>query len=346
MGDDSIKKDDETIGLSLPEPCNAAPGTTIPHTYSILDNNEALVWDGLLWYYSMNSGGPFVNADGQLEWDPQGEGQFITRIGAQSLMRPGDKVKIACWWMTDGVHDCPEGSCLICDRCPVDIRCISGTSDMRAGLYEADGEYVQQNGLGLHHSIFVGYKGYNFRFGPNLDPSIPTRWVDCYGEVHKTGNFAKKPADLDNLMRINEGLTEYIPGFGLAPGEWSPWTISLERLSAAEVELSITLNDATYTWIDSSSSEQPIMIDVFGIHMRNDRPYNRLVLGPICMGLAGDLDGDNNEQWDDLSIFVNQWLNRCRPTEGYCAGADINRDFKVNFTDFALLAADWFKACP
>jgi hypothetical protein len=165
-----------------------------------------------------------------------------------------------------------------CDRCAEDIRCIAGTGDMRAGLFEADGEYVEENGLGVFGSIFEGYVGYNFRFGPNMDPDTPTRWVDCRDEVHKTGNFGKKYASADNLMTYNVGLMDNIPGFGLAPGEWSLWTISLERLSSSTVRMSITLNDTTYTEIDDSGDDLPDKIDVFAIHMRNGRPYDRLVL--------------------------------------------------------------------
>jgi hypothetical protein len=110
----------------------------------------------------------------------------------------------------------------------------------------------------------------------------PTRWVDCHDEVHKTGNFQKKPESLSNLMTTNDGLEDYIPGFELPPGEWSLWTISLERLSSSRVRTSITLNDRTYTWTDSSSSGQPSKIDVFAIHMRNGRPYSILALDSLA----------------------------------------------------------------
>ena len=281
--DDGITEQNETIVISLSNPGNALLGTETDHTYTIADNEIGVVWDGLVWYYSEDTGEPFVNSSGNLEWDPEGTWhtgeQYITRIPEQRLSQPGDKVEITYWWMTDGKADCPPDSCLVCeDRCSDDIRCIAGTSDLRGGLYEADGEYVQENGLDVFNSIFEGYKGYNFRFGPNMDPDIPTRWVDCHGEVHKTGNFAKKPKGEDNLMTYNRGLSDYIPGFGLAPGEWSLWTISLERLSSDTVRMSITLNGKTYTSTDDSGDDQPQKIDIFAIHMRNGRPFDRLVL--------------------------------------------------------------------
>jgi hypothetical protein len=106
----------------------------------------------------------------------------------------------------------------------------------------------------------------------------PTRGVDCTSEVHKTGNFAKKPQSSSALMYTNEGLMAYIPGFELTPGEWSQFTAKLERTSSSSIEMTITLNGRTYSDTDSSSSEQPSKIDVIAVHMRNHRPYSRLVL--------------------------------------------------------------------
>ena len=280
---DGIMEDHETILITMSNSsANALMGAKTEYVYTIADNEVGVVWDGLVWYYSAHTGGPFVNALGQLEWDPEGRWetgeQYITRIPEQRLSQTGDKVEITYWWLTDGKHDCPPDTCLICDRCAEDIRCIAGTGDMRAGLFESDGEYVEENGLGVFGSIFEGYVGYNFRFGPNMAPDTPTRWVDCRDEVHKTGNFGKKYASADNLMTYNVGLMDYIPGFGLAPGEWSLWTISLERLSSSTVRMSITLNGTTYTEIDDSGEDLPDKIDVFAIHMRNGRPYDRLVL--------------------------------------------------------------------
>ena len=186
-------------------------------------------------------------------------------------------MEVSYIWMTDGAHDCPD--CFDCElNCwDDDITCIAGTSDMRVGLFEADGEYVESDGLGASDDIFVGYKGYEFRFGPNMR-SGPTRWVDCHDEVHKTGQFAKKPADLSNLLSTNAGLMDAIPGFELPPGQYSLLTMRLQRTSSSSVRMSITLNGRTYTETDNDSNEQPHKIDVLAVHMRNGRPYTRLVL--------------------------------------------------------------------
>ncbi|MHC4620256.1 MAG: fibronectin type III domain-containing protein, partial [Planctomycetota bacterium] len=277
--DDGEVEQNETVILTLSNPTNAGLGSIIDHTYTIIDNEVGLVWDGLTWFYSGNLADLFINVDGDLEWSPQGGEQYITRIPDQALSQVGHVVQRSYYWLTDGQHNCAD-----CFACPGgcyddDITCIAGTSDMRVGLFEADGEWVTSDGFAVTGSdIFVGYKGYAWRFGPNMIAG-PTRWVDCTSEVHKTGNFQKKPASLSNLMNTNDGLEDYIPGFELPPGEWSVLTVKLERTGSSSVVSSITLNDRTYTWTDSSASDQPGKIDVLAVHMRNHRPYSRLVLG-------------------------------------------------------------------
>jgi len=343
--DDSLEEGDETIVLSLSDPCNATLGTTVQHTYSILDNEQGVVWDGLVWYYSHDPDNLFVNTDGDLEWSPEKGGQFITRIPDLPLNEVGNIVQLEYMWMTDGDHDCPPNSCLICEgRCSDDIRCISGTSDMRVGLFEADGEYIESDVFSVHSSIFTGYKGYNFRFGPNMDEDIPTRWVDCWDEVHKTGNICKKPEGEDNLMTYNRGEMAYIPGFNLAPGEYSYFCVKLERTSSSNVELSVTLNGRTYTDTDTSSSEQPGKIDVVAVHMRNGRPYDRMVLGSLCRQPPADLNDSGLVEWDDVRILAESWLERCR-VDDWCGGRDINQDTRADLLDFAILGADWLQEC-
>ncbi|GAG79612.1 unnamed protein product, partial [marine sediment metagenome] len=277
--DDTAVENYETIELTLSNPSSNVKLTAQnQHTYTIVDNEAGLAWDGLMWYYSDDpSTALFVNASGQLEWSPEKGGQFITRLPEHDLSYTGAVVEVSYLWMTDGDHDCPD--CFDCDLYCLDddITCIAGTSDMRVGLFEADGEYITDDGFDTSSSIFSGYKGYAWRFGPNMKAG-PTRWVDCTGEVHKTGNFQKKAASSSNLMTTNDGLEDYIPGFELPPGEWSLSTVRLERLSSSSVETSITLNDRTYTWTDGDDDDQPQKIDVLAVHMRNGRPYSRLVL--------------------------------------------------------------------
>jgi hypothetical protein len=246
--------------------------------------------------------------------------------------------------MSDGQHNCAD--CFSCDLYCLDddITCIAGTSDFRAGLFEADGEYITDDGFDTSSSIFAGYKGYAWRFGPNMLAG-PTRWVDCTGEVHKTGNFAKKPVDLSNLLTSNDGLEDYIPGFELPPGEWSLWTIWLERTASDTIEVGITLNGRTYIYTDGSSSGQPSTIDVFAIHMRNGRPYSTWQIEPVCRQPAADYNGDYDVDWKDLDLFSYYWLERCRVSSNNCEGRDLDASRLVDFKDFALFVSQWGANC-
>ncbi len=277
--DDTEREDPETVEITLSNLTGADvhPGDWRRHIFEIADDDAGVRWDEKIWYYDEVPSGIFINSDGDLEWTPRAGDLFITRIGDQRLSWTGDVVEISYIWMSDGAHGCAD--CFSCDLYCLDddITCIAGTSDIRVGLFESNGEYARSDGFGLN---FVGYKGYNFRFGPNMK-SRPTRLVDCTGEVHKTGNFGKKPIDSDNLMSKNVGLMGYIPGFELAPGQYSFFRVQLKRTSASTVELSITLNGRTYRDTDNSGSEQPGKIDVFAVSMRNNRPYSRLVLRQV-----------------------------------------------------------------
>jgi len=236
------------------------------------DGKEGVKWDGTVWYLDDDPDRLFINADGDLEWTPRGDDQFVTRIPPQRLSKVGDVVEKSYMFMSDGEHDCPD--CLECPGCfDDDITCIAGTSDIRVGLFQSVPPDEDFEG-------YSGYKGYNFRFGPNMMAG-PTRWVDCTNEVHKTGNFGKKPVDADDLMSKNAGLMGYIPGFELPPGKYSYFNVRLKRTAPDTVRMSITLNDRTIRDTDDSGENQPEKIDIFAVSMRNNRPYSRLVLREI-----------------------------------------------------------------
>ncbi|MHC4154775.1 MAG: hypothetical protein ACYST6_07625, partial [Planctomycetota bacterium] len=141
----------------------------------------------------------------------------------------------------------------------------------------------------------------------------PTRWRETCTEepeTHKTGQIQKKDVSFSDLLSSNDHpkLID-LPGFELPPGEWTLFTMRLERQSSSSVDVSMTFNDRTYSAVDGSSSGQPQIIDVLGIYMRNGRPYTRLVLDNVCEAVGdADFDGDDVVDENDLKVIADDWL--------------------------------------
>jgi hypothetical protein len=61
---------------------------------------------------------------------------------------------------------------------------------------------------------------------------------------------------------------------------------------------------------------------------------------PVCQ--FTDLNGDCSVGTGDLSILSLNWLRTdCNSGNGFCDGADIDKNGRADFSDFVLLAADW-----
>jgi len=59
----------------------------------------------------------------------------------------------------------------------------------------------------------------------------------------------------------------------------------------------------------------------------------------------GDLDGSGIVDWADVKALGDEWLNDCTEPN-WCAGCDINRDNKVDFEDYGILASQWLEGSP
>ena len=87
------------IGAKAVETLVVPQGTT--HTVGVS-------WDGSVWYLDSDQERLFVNGD--LEWTPRGGDQFITSIPEQRLSKVGDVAAKSYMFMSDGAHDCPDGT--------------------------------------------------------------------------------------------------------------------------------------------------------------------------------------------------------------------------------------------
>jgi hypothetical protein len=63
----------------------------------------------------------------------------------------------------------------------------------------------------------------------------------------------------------------------------------------------------------------------------------------VTLNITGDINGDLDVDFWDLSRLANQWLQTCEPGS---IPEDINGDGIVNFGDYALLAENWMQATP
>jgi hypothetical protein len=280
-------------------------------------DDQGVLFNGLQWYDSHSPTTMSINQDGQLVWIPANDHQIITRIPDQDLKEIGDVVEISFIWMSDG-----QGNIDGCDDCQneetckfnKDITCVSGTGDFRVGLFESDGEFVDQHGLGLENSIFAGYKGYKFCMQPHV-PEEPVRWQEASGEPHIAGGFYERDmVDDPRLLSVNEvcDRISMFGGYNLPLGQFSLWQMKLERLSETSIKMSMTLNGMTYSDIDntnSSSVPQPDKIDVLAICFPNPNPYSHIVLDNASTVYKKDFTDDQRIDANDLAVFSSQWLD-------------------------------------
>jgi len=61
----------------------------------------------------------------------------------------------------------------------------------------------------------------------------------------------------------------------------------------------------------------------------------------IAKSAEYDLDFSGYVDYDDLKIMSGFWLNDCNQDNGWCGNADFDQSGKVNFADYAELAANW-----
>jgi serine protease len=94
---------------------------------------------------------------------------------------------------------------------------------------------------------------------------------------------------------------------------------------------------------------QPGRDDIFGYGLVDANAALHLIVPHTCnavwtlgYGLSADIDHNCFVNWDDLQLFVAQWLGSgCDSSNNWCYGGDIDRSGTVDFFDFAKLALEW-----
>jgi hypothetical protein len=255
--DDDEQESTETIEISLSNPTNATLGQPAVHTYAIVDNEQGVVFDGMVWYFTGdNTEGRFeVNAEGQLEWRNlyPPDHIFVPRP-PQRFSDPGDVVEVSYWYKGEGGSDLVSG-----DR---------GTGDIRIGLFDSNGSCIPAPPTWYVDDCWGLYLGYRIGFSAH---------ASGYG-----GHISKRkyPApDEVSLVQAAEGpygdnsSQKDINAFELARGQWALLTLRLERFSSSEVVFTVSCNGRVAVLTDSDPQNQPQKIDAMAMYFANVRSY-------------------------------------------------------------------------
>ena len=155
-----------------------------------------VLFDRARWYHSHDPNRLLrVDDKGHLVWRSRKPHQLVARLPRpQPVGRTGDVAEVSYLWKSSGQvigPDCKKT--LRHDDCVI---CLAGTGDFRVGLFESSGRYVTRDGIGLESDVFKGWKGYQWRFSPHLQPREVKRWwepkPDGSRESHTNLRFWKR----------------------------------------------------------------------------------------------------------------------------------------------------------
>jgi hypothetical protein len=125
-------------------------------------------------------------------------------------------------------------------------------------------------------------------------------------------------------VAITNQAGQEISGFGLT---------DCDLIQGDFVEHVVTWNG------DSDVSALAGTVVRLGFEMQNTKLY------AFQFRYLGDIDGSGVVDWADVKALSEQWLNDCAGPS-WCVGRDINRDNKVNFGDYSILASQWLEGSP
>jgi hypothetical protein len=150
-----------------------------------------------------------------------------------------------------------------------------------------------------------------------------------------------------------------LPGYGWAfpPG---PGTGVTPIQNAFDIDVNSVLSDelVSTSRIRFETDGSPVLViydggdNTYPDPARPDREGSKAILNafelrrakvdiqvPTPCGLYSDTVVD----WEDVRVFVGNWLWSGRPLDN---SADFNLDGRVDFADYAILALQWLAACP
>jgi len=185
------------------------------------------------------------------------------------------------------------------------------------------------------YKIYRNYDGANSTFG---DTKVYSQMSDKENSSIYASVFEGNDSEL-NLIVVNKNFDFSIDGtFNII----SPQNFTFGRVWAFDESSSNITEIAPISAIAANSFSYTVpALTVCHIVLQAECP------------LAADLTGDCDVDWQDVDMFVQQWLDRSTPPlprlysgEPLCETiipGDINGDCKVDFKDFTIVALDWLE---
>jgi len=230
-------------------------------------------FDGRKWYSSQKSQSLRVTDEGFLEWTAPGAQQLIVRLDEMQLGEIGDIAEVRYLFKADG--QAPAG----CKHAKAPC-CNAHPANFRIGMFDSNGKgYIEDDGYGNKNDIWKGYLGYYADVSPHIGQNVKN-----VTKTNLPGKIVKRThPDSPNL--IDEGtdseIHRGIGGFGAPMGQFVPLFLKLKRTGPNTVHVAVTIDNATYLWIEEDPATRAAKIDVLSIYFPKNSPHAKVTLAPI-----------------------------------------------------------------
>jgi hypothetical protein len=246
----------------------------------------AVRFDGCTWYNSEDAKNLKLNEDGQLVWIPTLATQIMVKLPARDLSKVGDVADVVYMFKADGAKTGVPGT---------DPTMLSGTGDLRIGLFDSNGKgHVEKDGGGYRSDTWVGYLGYCARICPCLPVVIEREHSDAIPGKFMKRTKANDPDVGPSLLQKAGpyGKSRDLSGFGLELGEWTKMILRVERTAPSTLVYSVTMKGTKYLYIDDETDMQPKKIDAMAIYFPNPNNYTSFTFAGCHFSCKSSDDGE------------------------------------------------------
>jgi len=230
-------------------------------------------FDGRKWYVSQKPESLRVTDDGYLEWIAPGAQQLIVRLNEMPLSKVGDIAEVRYLYKADS--PAPAGGKHANSSC-----CNAPAANFRIGLFDSNGKgYIENDGYGHSNDTWKGYLGYYADVSPHIGQNVKNMT-----KANLPGKMVKRTRpDSPNLLDedADSEIHRSIGGFGASLGRFVPLFLKLKRTGPNTVHVAVTIDNATYLWIEEDPSTRPSKIDVLSIYFPKQWLHAKVTLAPI-----------------------------------------------------------------